>query len=110
MLGLVLGLAWVAWEGLTVYRQFEGRRWSLPARVYSSPVELYAGRELDPDGFLALLERHGYRAADGVSVREGTWWRQGLSIRIKTRAFRFWDGPAPSRIAQLDFEGEEEEL
>ncbi len=105
LLGLALGLAWVAWEGLTVYRQFEGRRWSLPARVYSSPVELYVGRELDPDGFLALLERHGYRAADGVSVREGTWWRQGRSIRIKTRAFRFWDGPAPSRIAQLDFEG-----
>jgi penicillin-binding protein 1B len=104
-LGLLAGLAWVAWEGLTVWREFEGRRWSLPARVYASPVELYAGRTMSPDELLAELGQHGYRAADGVSVREGTWWRQGRSVRIKTRGFRFWDGPAPSRIVQLDFDG-----
>jgi penicillin-binding protein 1B len=105
LLALVSMAVWVAWEGLTVYREFEGRRWSLPARVYANPVDLYAGRALDSDGLVALLTQHGYRSADGVSVRAGTWWRQGRSVRIKTRAFRFWDGPSPSRIVQLDFDG-----
>ena len=26
-----------------VTRQFEGRRWTLPAQVYAAPLELYAG-------------------------------------------------------------------
>ena len=102
--GVLLAALWVAWEGLTVYREFEGRRWSLPARVYASPVELYAGHPVSADGLVELLRARGYRAADGVSVREATWWRQGNSVRIKTRPFRFWDGPVPSRVVQLDFD------
>ena len=39
-------VAWVLWEGLVVYLQFEGRHWDQPARVYASPLELYAGRRL----------------------------------------------------------------
>ena len=96
---------WTGWEGLTVWRQFEGRRWSLPARVYASPVELYADLALDPPAVITRLNQLGYREADGVSVREGTWWRQGHSLRIKTRPFRFWDGAVPSRVVQLDFGG-----
>ena len=30
----------------TVRREFEGRHWDLPARVYAAPTELYAGAPL----------------------------------------------------------------
>ena len=37
-----------------VRTQFEGKRWAIPARVYASPVELYAGYNLSADEFETL--------------------------------------------------------
>ena len=48
-LSLLLVVAgYVGWLDYQVYHQFEGRRWSLPARVYARPLELYAGLSLRP--------------------------------------------------------------
>jgi penicillin-binding protein 1B len=101
---LVVGLAaWVAWEGATVYFEFEGRRWSLPARVYASPTELYAGKPFSADEFVELLGTLGYRRADGSTVQPASWWRQGRSVRVMTRGFRFWDGMTDASVVQVDF-------
>ena len=104
MLSLAFLTAWVAWEGATVYFEFEGRRWSLPARVYASPTELYAGKQLNADDFVELLRTLGYRQADGSTVQPASWWRQGRSVRLMTRGFRFWDGPSAPNVVQVDFD------
>ncbi len=44
-----------------VRKQFEGKRWAIPARVYASPVELYAGYALTAEKFEALLKMLHYR-------------------------------------------------
>ena len=41
-----------------VTQQFEGRRWTLPARVYAQPIELYVGQSLSAEAV-----RRGTRAA-----------------------------------------------
>ena len=43
MLGLLVAIVVVAILDRRVTQQFEGRRWTLPARVYAQPLELYAG-------------------------------------------------------------------
>ena len=43
-----------------VTRQFEGRRWTLPAQVYAAPLELYAGLALTPPELGQELERRHY--------------------------------------------------
>ena len=48
---LVVIAGYVAFLDFQVYRQFEGKRWSLPARVYARPLELYAGLHLTADQF-----------------------------------------------------------
>lgn len=83
--------------------KFEGQRWALPARVYARPLELYAGQRLKPDELQAELERLNYHAAAKPTV-PGYFHREGDSFRVKTRAFRFWDGREPDRFLEVTFE------
>ena len=46
LLALLAAIILVAVLGRRVTQQFEGRRWTLPARVYAQPLELYAGQNL----------------------------------------------------------------
>ncbi|NGX16823.1 penicillin-binding protein 1B [Wenzhouxiangella sp. XN24] len=104
LLALVAGAGWIAWLDMRITSQFEGRRWDQPAQVFAAPVELYAGRPLGIERFTALLEAQGYRQADGSAPRAGFWWRQGNSVRLMTRAFRFAEGPRAAQVAQIDFD------
>lgn len=96
-------VAWLAWLDARISAQFEGRRWDLPAQVFAEPVELYAGLPLGIRDFMDLLGAQGYREADGSAPRPGFWWRQGASVRLMTRPFRFADGEQPAIVAQIDF-------
>jgi penicillin-binding protein 1B len=101
-LGVVF-IAWLIWLDARITHQFEGRRWDQPAQVFAEPVELYAGLPLGVNGFVELLGAQGYREADGGEPRPGFWWRQGASVRLMTRPFRFADGEQPAIVAQVDF-------
>ncbi|HUG99580.1 MAG TPA: penicillin-binding protein 1B [Gammaproteobacteria bacterium] len=101
--GLVGLLAWFIWLDARITGQFEGRRWDRPAQVFAEPVELYAGLPLGIHRFIELLGAQGYREADGSTPRPGFWWREGASIRLMTRPFRFADGEQPATVAQVDF-------
>jgi penicillin-binding protein 1B len=82
---------------------FEGRRWSLPARVYAQPFELYLGRSLSVDDLLIELRRLGYR---GANTREpGTYVRSGNEVAIRTRRFTFDDGDRPESTLVVRFAG-----
>lgn len=96
-------VAWLVWLDARITAQFEGRRWDLPAQVFAEPVELYAGLPLGIRDFMELLAAQGYREADGSTPRPGFWWRQGASVRLMTRPFRFADGEQPAIVAQVDF-------
>ena len=85
-----------------VRKQFEGDRWAIPARVYASPVELYAGYALTAENFEALLIMLHYRQDPALSA-EGTYFKNASQISVKTRAFAFWDQHQPSMSISLSF-------
>jgi penicillin-binding protein 1B len=85
-----------------VRSQFEGKRWAIPARVFANPVELYAGRAINAEKFEALLKLLHYRQDEGLSV-EGTYFKSGSQISVRTRDFAFWDQHQPSALMQVDF-------
>ncbi|HHH44941.1 MAG TPA: penicillin-binding protein 1B [Gammaproteobacteria bacterium] len=95
-------VAYVAFLDFQVYRQFEGSRWSLPARVYARPLELYAGLRLTPEQFAAELKALGYRRT-GAARRAGEVSRDGRRFKLISRPFVFWDGPEPSRALRVTF-------
>ncbi len=85
-----------------VRKQFEGKRWAIPARVYASPVELYAGYSINSAQFETLLKTLYYRQ-DNTLAAEGTYIKKGSQITVKTRPFEFWDSPQESSLIRLNF-------
>ena len=96
LLLLVAAIAVVAVLDRRVTAQFEGRRWTLPARVYAQPIDLYAGQQLSAKRFADELERLGYLAAANPD-RPGAYRRLGNQVNVFVREFRFADGLQPAR-------------
>ena len=105
LLLLVAAIAVVAVLDRRVTAQFEGRRWTLPARVYAQPIDLYAGQQLSAQRFADELERLGYLAA-AKPDRPGTYRRRGDQVSVFVRDFRFADGPQAARALRLGFAGD----
>lgn len=109
--GIVAGVvatalaAWIILLDQQIVRQFEGRRWNLPAQVYARPLELYSGLRLTADALEAELALLGYTKV-AEATRQGTYSRQGSRIELVTRPFGFWDGRQESAAAVLFFGSE----
>jgi penicillin-binding protein 1B len=101
---MVVVFAYVAFLDFQVYRQFEGNRWSLPARVYARPLELYAGLRLTPEQFAAELKALGYRSVS-VARKAGEVSRNARRFQFISRPFVFWDGQESSRSMRATFSG-----
>jgi len=102
LIALLAAGVYVAWLDLHVRSQFEGRRWSVPARVYARPLELYPGMQLSPDALESALQAAGYQSGASTD-RAATYARHGNEVRLHTRAFRFWDGEQAPRRVQVRF-------
>jgi len=102
---LIVG-GYIGWLDFQVYRQFEGKRWSLPARVYARPLELYAGLSLRPAQFTNELRALGYRFVS-TPRRAGEVSRDGNRYQLITRPFTFWDGRERSQTLRVTFSGQQ---
>jgi len=105
LLLLVVAVVIVAVLDHRVTRQFEGRRWTLPARVYAQPLELYVGQPLSAARFAQELERLGY-LAQRSATRPGMYRRKGDRIELYVREFRFSDAVQPAQELRIGFSGD----
>ncbi len=103
---LLVVTGYIGWLDFQVYRQFEGKRWSLPARVYARPLELYAGQSLRPAQFTNELRALGYRFV-GTPRRAGEVSRTGNRYHLITRPFTFWDGRERSQTLRVSFSSQQ---
>ncbi len=91
---VVVGI-WSLYLDKVVREKFEGKKWSLPARVYSRPLELYEGLPLTPVLFEKELEALGYRTTATVTssgqVSRRAASAQEVTYDVLTRGFNFWD-------------------
>ncbi|HET7203947.1 MAG TPA: penicillin-binding protein 1B [Steroidobacteraceae bacterium] len=105
VLGLLVVIVVVAILDRRVTQQFEGRRWTLPARVYAQPLELYAGQQLSSARFAQELARLGYIPQSRVD-RPGAFRRKGDAVDVYVRAFAFPDEKQPAQRLEVSFDGE----
>lgn len=82
--------------------QFEGKRWAIPARVYATPMELYAGHNLSAAKFEELLGMLHYRK-DAQLKADGSYIREGDDFNVKTRKFTFPEQQQPSLLMRVSF-------
>ena len=92
----------VGYLDYNVREQFEGKRWAIPARVYASPVELFAGQNMTLAKFEELLQGLNYRQNNQLQT-EGSFQKKDGKIIVKTRQFELWDQREPSRMLEIDF-------
>ncbi|MBI4695409.1 MAG: penicillin-binding protein 1B [Gammaproteobacteria bacterium] len=99
----VLGVAgyWI-WLDRTVIEAFEARRWDLPARIYSSPLELYADRQIEQAACQDMLGELGYRKVSALGG-PGEYTTSSGAVTIHTRGFQYTDGAEPSREITVSF-------
>ncbi len=95
---LVLGV-WMVFLDAQVQRQFDGKKWTLPARVYARPLLLYPGRLLPAEQLRAELEWTDYQP--GSVAGPGHYQHNGAIWRIHRRQVNFWDGPQPHALIEL---------
>jgi penicillin-binding protein 1B len=95
---------WVIKLDRQITSQFEGRRWTLPARVYAQPLELYAGQLLSADELQTELERLGYQHVAQVT-RSGSFERTEQRIDLISRTFQFADETRAQQTLSLSFNG-----
>lgn len=87
-----------------VQEKFSGKRWTVPAKVYARPLELFAGQKLNKQDFLTELNALGYRnetsanSAGAVSVN-------GNTVELHTRGFQFYEGAEPAQAVRVRFSG-----
>jgi penicillin-binding protein 1B len=101
---VALGAAagYVIYLDRVVVSQFEGRRWSEPARVYAEPLEIYPGLALSADSFERELARLRYRKVEKLGS-PGTYRRRGPRIDVAAREVRFWDEARPAQVIAVGF-------
>lgn len=102
-LGAVVVAAYAVYLDGEVRSQFEGTRWTLPAKVYAAPLELYAGLDLSRSEIVSRLQRQGYRSSSSTD-KAGTYETVGGSLDVHTRPFAFWDGDQADREIRMGFD------
>ncbi len=99
ILAAALGL-WVAHLDRVVRREFQGRHWSVPAHVYASPLELYAGAPISANDLEEELYRLHYRPGDPLAGA-GNYRRQGNTFVLHARRVRFSDELREAQLVSL---------
>jgi penicillin-binding protein 1B len=102
---LVVGTAaYVFYLDRLVARQFEGRRWNVPAKVYAAPVELYSGAAFSATAIVEELQRLQYREVSQVT-RVGQYNHRNERITVHLRAAQFADERRPAMLIQITTAG-----
>ena len=86
--GMVLLALYLIKLDRTITHKFEGKRWDIPAKVYSQPLELYQGASVDTDTMKTWLELLNYQSNKAYD-RTGTYHKSGNTYFIHTRGFTY---------------------
>jgi penicillin-binding protein 1B len=98
VLGAIAAL-WITHLDRVVTREFQGRLWSIPARVYAAPLELYVGAPVSANDLEQELRGLHYRRGD-PAAGSGIYQRVGNAFDIQARRVRFIDElRAPERVS-----------
>jgi penicillin-binding protein 1B len=88
-----------------VQEKFSGKRWTVPAKVYARPLELFVGQKLAKDDFLKELDALGYRRENALSGPGGVSVA-GNNIELHSRGFQFYESTEPSQRVRVRFSGD----
>ncbi len=105
IVGFVLLAGFAVYLDAIVQEKFSGKRWTIPAKVYARPLELFVGQKLSKDDFLIELDALGYRR-ESVANGPGAAAVNGNTVDLNTRGFQFYEGSDPAQQIRVRFSGD----
>src|SRR3990167_448366 len=105
LVGLVVLAGFAIYLDAVVQEKFSGKRWTVPAKVYARPLELFVGQKLAKDDFLKELDALGYRRESTVAGPGGISVA-GNNIELHSRGFQFYESTEPSQRVRVRFSGD----
>src|SRR3990167_7202332 len=87
LVGLVVLAGFAVYLDAVVQEKFSGKRWTIPAKVYARPLELFTGQKLSKEDFLTELDALGYRRENAVAGPGGISVA-GNNIELHSRGFQ----------------------
>ncbi|MFG0382952.1 penicillin-binding protein 1B [Pseudomonas sp. zbq_18] len=105
LVGLVLLAGFAVYLDAVVQEKFSGKRWTVPAKVYARPLELFVGQKLSKADFLTELDALGYRR-EGAANGPGAAAVNGNLVDLHTRGFQFYEGVEPAQRVRVKFSGD----
>lgn len=104
LVGLVVLAGFAVYLDAVVQEKFSGKRWTVPAKVYARPLELFSGLKLSKEDFLTELDALGYRreAVNGPGSASVT----GNTVELHTRGFQFYEGAESAQRIRVRFSGD----
>ena len=89
LVGLVVLAGFAVYLDAIVQEKFSGKRWTIPAKVYARPLELFVGQKLSKEDFLIELDALGYRR-ESVVNGPGAAAVSGNTVVMRiSRSFQF---------------------
>ena len=105
LVGLVVLAGFAMYLDAVVQEKFSGKRWTIPAKVYARPLELFVGQKLSKTDFLTELDALGYRRESAVSG-PGIAAVNGNTVDLNTRGFQFYEGTEQAQQVRVRFSGD----
>jgi penicillin-binding protein 1B len=105
LVALVVLAVFAVYLDAVVQEKFSGKRWTVPAKVYARPLELFVGQKLAKDDFLKELDALGYRRENAVAGPGGVSVA-GNNIELHSRGFQFYESTEPSQRVRVRFSGD----
>ncbi|MGO1274066.1 MAG: penicillin-binding protein 1B, partial [Pseudomonas helleri] len=105
LVGLVVLAGFAVYLDAIVQEKFSGKRWTIPAKVYARPLELFVGQKLSKNDFLTELDALGYRR-ESVANGPGAASVNGNTVDLNTRGFQFYEGAEKAQPVRVRFSGD----
>ncbi len=99
---LGVGGGYVLYLDRLVTRQFRSLRWTLPARVYAAPLQLYVGAVLTEGQLEHELHRLAYRRVRQLQG-PGTYTAVTGALAVQLRPVQFADRSRPAMLLRIGF-------
>ncbi|MBV7564964.1 penicillin-binding protein 1B [Pseudomonas sp. sia0905] len=105
LVGLVLFAGFAVYLDAIVQEKFSGKRWTVPAKVYARPLELFVGQKLAKDDLLKEVDALGYRRESAVDGPGGVAV-SGNNVSLYSRGFQFYESAEPAQQVNVRFSGD----
>ena len=100
---IMVAATYVTWLDYRIYNEFEGRKWSVPARVFTRPAEIYQGQLISLSDLISRLNLSGYRQTSVVTAA-GQYHVEANRLTVYLRPFKYWDGEVVAQLYEIEFQ------